>query len=130
MYNMQWSTNLKWSIRFSNCICIDHLTARLACTIKYKTSLVKWGSKIQKHLKSGLFDGQISIRPVFKWLGFNYSPNHSKTGSLKILTFLSGFQLEFDKMATICLYFKWLGFLTSDPIQNLDHLQPNLFSII
>ena len=33
----------------------------------------------------------------------------------------------FDKMAAIGLDFKWLGFQISDPIQNLDHLQPNLF---
>ena len=36
------------------------------------------------HLKSGIFEGQISKAPVFKWLGFSYgyiySPNHSKTG--------------------------------------------------
>ena len=36
----------------------------------------------------------------------------------------------FDKMAAICLHFKWLGFRISDPIQNPDHLQPNLISTI
>ena len=35
--------------------------------------------------------------------------------------------MVFDKMAAICPDFKWLGFRISDPIQNLDHLQPNLF---
>ena len=30
-------------------------------------------------------------------------------------------------MVAICPNFKWLGFQISDPIQNLDHLQPNLF---
>ena len=33
----------------------------------------------------------------------------------------------FVKIAAICPYFKWLGFQISDPIQKLDHLQPNLF---
>ena len=37
---------------------------------------------------------------------------------------------RFDKMAPICTDFKWLGFQISDPIQNPDHLQPNLFSVI
>ena len=36
----------------------------------------------------------------------------------------------FDKMAAICLDFKWLGFQIQDPIQNPDHLQTNLFLAI
>ena len=32
-------------------------------------------------------------------------------------------------MAPICPDFKWLSFRISDPIQNPDHLQPNLFLI-
>ena len=56
-----------------------------------------WGSEIQpfeiwKHLKSGHFEGLISNGPVFKWSGFSYRP-------FKIRTFLSGFQMVFDKMA-------------------------------
>ena len=35
-----------------------------------------------------------------------------------------------DKMAAICLDFKKLCFRILDPIQNLDHLQPNLFLTI
>ena len=35
-----------------------------------------------------------------------------------------------DKMAAIYSDFKWLGFQISDPIQNMDHLQPNLFPTI
>ena len=35
--------------------------------------------------------------------------------------------MVFDEMALICLHFKWLGFRNADPIQNPDHLQPNLF---
>ena len=35
-----------------------------------------------------------------------------------------------DKKALICLNFKWLGFRISDPIQNLDYLQPNLILTI
>ena len=48
---------------------------------------LQWGFKIQKHLKSSLFEGQISNGPVFNWSDFNYcysySPNHSKTRLLK-----------------------------------------------
>ena len=33
-------------------------------------------------------------------------------------------------MAAICPDFKWLGLQISDPIQNLDNLQTNLFSTI
>ena len=43
---------------------------------------------------------------------------------------LSGFQMVIDKVAAICPDFKWMGFRISDPIQNLDHLQPNLFLTI
>ena len=74
---------------------------------------------------------RISNSPVFKWSGFtydyNYSPNHLKTGPFKIQTVLSGFQIVFDKRASINPDFKWLGFWISDAIQNPDHLQPNLF---
>ena len=38
--------------------------------------------------------------------------------------------MVFDKMAAICPDFKCLGFQISDPIQNPDHLQANLFSTI
>ena len=37
------------------------------------------------------------------------------------------FSKVFDKMAAICLNFKWSGFQTSDSIQNPDHLQTNFF---
>ena len=56
--------------------------------------IIQWGSeirplKIMKQLKSGLFEGQISNGPVFKWSGFTYGfcPNHSKTILFKIHTF-------------------------------------------
>ena len=82
---------------------------------------IQWGSEIRpfeiwKQLLSGLFEGQISNGPVSKWLGFSYQP-------FEIRTFLSGFQMVFDKMVAICPDFKWLGFRISDPIQNPDHLQ-------
>ena len=38
--------------------------------------------------------------------------------------------MTFDKIAAICLDFKWSGFLISDLIWNPDHLQTNLFSTI
>ena len=67
---------------------------------------------------------QFSNGPVFKWSGFSYgykfSPNHSNTGPFKIMTFLSRFQMVFDKMVAICPDFKWLGFQISDPIL-FDH---------
>ena len=74
------------------------------------------GSEIQpfeilKHLKSGLFEGQISNAPVFKWPDFSYgySPNHSKTGTFKIQTFLSKFQMVFDKMFPHLSRFQMVG---------------------
>ena len=62
---------------------MDHITAVLRVTM-LKTSLKqrKYCSKqpgIRKHLKSGLFEGQISNGPVFKWRDFSYGLcNHSK----------------------------------------------------
>ena len=90
--------------------------------------------EIREHLKSALFEGLISNGLVFKWSGFSYcysySPNHLKTGPFAILAFLSVFQMVFDKMAAICLDFRWLGFQISDPIRNPDHFQTNLFLTI
>ena len=42
--------------------------------------------------------------------GYSFSPNHWKTGPFKIWTFLSGFQMVFDKIAAFCPDFNWLGF--------------------
>ena len=44
--------------------------------------------------------------------------------------FVRIFQIVFDKMVAISTNFKWLGFRISDPIQNSNHMQPNLFSAI
>ena len=84
----------------------------------------KNGTNYSGDLESGLFKGQISNSPVFKWLGFCYGfhPNHTK--------FLSRFQMIFDKMSVICQDFKWLGFQISETFRKPDHLQPNLFSTI
>ena len=89
-----------------------------------------WPFKIQKHLKSGLFEGQISNVPVFKGsgLGYSHSPNHLKTWPFKIWMFLSGFQMIFHKLVAICLDFKCLGFQISEPIRNPDHFELNNFS--
>ena len=38
--------------------------------------------------------------------------------------------MDFDNMVAIYKDFKWLGFWISDPFQNLDHLQTNLFLTI
>ena len=93
-----------------------------------------WKLDYSGYLKSGFFEGRISYGPFFKWSGFSYgysfSPNHLKTRPFEIWTFLSVFKMVFDKMAAICPDFKWLGFRISDPIPDLDHLQPNLFSTI
>ena len=60
-------------------------------------------------LKSGLFEGRAlalgAIVPTIQ------QQNHSKSGHF-------------------CTDFKWLGFQISDPIQNPDHLKPNLFLTI
>ena len=114
---------------------IHKLKSRIHSSEKFSLFLhLQRGSEVRKHLKSGFFEDRILNGPVFKWLGFSYgysySPNHLKTGPFEIQTFLSGFQMVFDKMAAICLDFKWLGFRISDSIQNPDHLQPNLFSTI
>ena len=83
--------------------------------------LLNSGDLKSEHLKSGLFEGQISNGLVFKWssfsYGFSYSPNHSKTGPFEIRMFLSGFQMVFNKMEAICPDFKWLGFCISGPIR-------------
>ena len=65
--------------------------------------------KIPKHLKSRLFEDGISNSWVFKGSGYNYSygPNHLKTGSFKIWTFL--LQMVFDKMAISLSEFKMFG---------------------
>ena len=38
--------------------------------------------------------------------------------------------MVFDKMVAICLDLKWLGFQMSDSIENLEHLQTNIFLTI
>lgn len=80
----------------------------------YKYMMQMNWEKIRKHLKYGLFEGRISNGPVFKCsgfsIGYSYGRNHSKTGPVAIWTFLSKFQMVFDKMAAICADFKWLGF--------------------
>ena len=80
------------------------------------------------------FKDKISNGLVYKASGFsfscNYVPNHSKTGPLKIRTFLFGFKMVLDKMAAIYLHFKGLAFETSGPIWRLDHLQTNYFLTI
>ena len=51
--------------------------------------------------------------------------NHSKSG-----IFCLNFKWFFVKMVAICTNLAWLGFQISDPIQNPDHLQPNLILTI
>ena len=55
--------------------------------------------EIRKHLKSGLSEGRIKNGPVFKWLGLSYcySPNHLKTGPIKIRSFCPNFKCFLTK---------------------------------
>ena len=73
--------------------------------------------------------------PNFKWLDLKSSlyldplyiseysgdvkSDHLKSGNI--------WNLDFLKVGFNCPDLKWLGFQFSDPIQNSDHLQPNLF---
>ena len=91
-----------------------------------------WGSKIwplniRKHLKSRLLEDWISNGPVFKGPGCSYGQDNSKTGPIKILTFLSGFHMVFDKMAVICQDFKWFGFRISGPFEITTIFKPTSF---
>ena len=85
------------------------------------------------------FEIQTFGRLDFKWFGFkwsgysyaySYSPNHSKTGPFEIRTFLSRFQMVFDKMAALCQDFrsrlsenrtKWQPFC--QPLENRTPLE-------
>ena len=58
----------------------------------------------------------------------SYSPNHLKSRPFKIRTITC--QMFFDKMASICLDFTGLGSQVSDLIENMEHLQTNLFLTI
>ena len=85
--------------------------------LKYQ---LQWGSeiwpyKIRKHSKFGLFEGRIS---------------NSRALAKAVAIILTIWQPDHSKYGHFCLDFKWLGFWISDPIRNLDHLQPNLFTTI
>ena len=74
---------------------------------------LQWGSeigpfKIRKHLKSGLFEDQISNGPFYKWHSFSHSQwsQPFKTEPFKIWTFLSGFQKFFRQNGVFCADFK------------------------
>ena len=54
--------------------------------------------------------------------------DHLKTGQKSVQKVKClDFKCFFGKMTAICPDFKWLCFQILDPIQNLDHLQTNLF---
>ena len=65
--------------------------------LKIVQSKYKIPFKIWKHFKYGLFEDGISNGTVFIGLdnsfSLRYGPNHLKTGTFKILTFLSQFQM-------------------------------------
>ena len=65
---------------------------------------LQWGSeigpfKIRKHLKSGLFEDQISNGPFYKCHSFSHShgPSHSKPNHSKFGHFCLDFKSFFDK---------------------------------
>ena len=62
---------------------------------------------IRKDWKSRFCEDCISKGPILKGSGYSYGPYHLKTGLFKIWTFLFRFQMVLDKMAAICLDFKW-----------------------
>ena len=90
-----------------------YLNVNLVCN--YSGDLNSKHFEIRKHLE----------RSSFQILGFSHglSPDHSKSGR-----FCPDFKWFLTKWWPICPDFKWLGFQISDPIQNLDHLQPNIHS--
>ena len=88
----------------------------------HKKSLVQWVSEIL-HLKSRLFEGPSSNGRALAMA----IVLHPTIENLDLFVRISN---SFDKMAAICPELKWLGIRISDPIQNLDHLQPNLFLTI
>ena len=97
---------------------------------------IQWGSEIwpleiQKNLKSGLFKSQISSCPnsnilavvmVIALVPTSRKWDQSKSGHF---VWISN---DLGQIAPICPDFKWLGFQISDPVQNPNLLQPNLFS--
>ena len=100
---------------------------------RYSINEIQWGSEIRpfeiwKHLKSGLFEGQISNGPVFKWscfsYGYSYNPNHLNTRPFKCFVRISnGFWQKGGHLS---------GSMLPDlkSIQSPDHLQPKLFLAI
>ena len=90
---------------------------------------LQWESEIRpfviwKHMKSRLLEGWISTGLVSNGhavaMALPKVPTIQKTWPFKIRTFFSGFQMIFDKIASICPDFKWFGFWISEPIQNPD----------
>ena len=82
----------------------------LKTTKLHISSLVQRGFEIRpfeirKHLKSGLFKGQILYGQVFKWLGFSYGY------SLKNRTILSGFEMIFWQNGNHLSVFQMVGLL-------------------
>ena len=77
------------------------------------------------HIQLPNFRGRISNGRALT-MAISIVPTIQKTEPFKIRKFLSGFQMVYEKMAVICMDFKWLGFQISDPIGNPEHFQPNL----
>ena len=66
---------------------------------------------------SGLLEGKISNGLVFRAIVIPIAMVQSfENRTIQIRTFMSCFQMVFDKMMAICPDFKWLGFWISDPI--------------
>ena len=63
------------------------------------------------HLKFGNICNPDFFKVRFQMVRFS----NGRALAMAIAIVLSGFQMVFDKMAAICLDFKWLSFRISDP---------------
>ena len=129
--NVQQKLNIKliilqWKLDIS-----EYMTFKSAVFGCFQYSGIQY---LDPGLYIGIWNLNIQNSETFKffyqiWNGlvYSYSPDYFKTWPFKIRKFCMNFKMVFDKMAAICLYFKWLGFRISDPIQNPDHVQTNLF---
>ena len=90
-------------------------TKKKVCKL-FRGCRVQWGSEIQKN---GI---RTFWRSDFKCSGFKNGRVIAIVPAIWNPDILVQIKMIFDKMATICPDFKWLGFRILDPIRNPDHL--------
>ena len=123
-------TNLSSAQEF----CLSVLLSFCLFTVCLFAALAPTPFKYSGDLKSDHSESGNILNPDFLKVGFQmvglqlWFQLQSKP--FKIRTFLSRFQMVFDKMAAICPDFRWSCFQIPDPIQNPGQLQPNLFLTI